>query len=214
MFVETITGLLTWLSGLSQLATKGFASTVDTAVVSRRERDIAKRVIPTSQQSSEWINYQASLSWTTVDMIKAIDIPLIIKGLAHIDDVQRALDCGVDVIYVSNHGGRQLDQGVGTIALLPEIATLVDGRAAIAIDGGFYRGNDIVKAIALGADAVGIGRLEAWSLAAGGVPALNRCLSLLSQEIKRSMALLGVTSLDQLNPTYIRKHNGSPTQIY
>ena len=185
---------------------KGFCLTVDTAVVSRRERDIAKRVIPTSQQSSDGINYQASLSWTTVDMIKAkFDIPLIIKGLAHIDDVQRALDCGVDVIYVSNHGGRQLDQGVGTIALLPEIATLVDGRAAIAIDGGFYRGNDIVKAIALGADAVGIGRLEAWSLAAGGVPALNRCLSLLSQEIKRSMALLGVTSLDQLNPTYIRE---------
>ena len=183
---------------------KGFCLTVDTAVVSRRERDIAKRVVPTSQQSSEGINFQASLNWSTVEMIKStFDIPLILKGIAHPEDVRRALDSGVDVIYLSNHGGRQLDQGVGSISLLPGIVELIDGQAAIAIDGGFYRGNDIVKAIALGADVVGIGRLEAWALAAGGVPALNRCLSLLRQEIKRTMALLGVTTLAELSPDLI-----------
>ena len=139
-------------------------------------------------------------------MIKSrFDIPLILKGISHPKDVQRALDCGVDVIYLSNHGGRQLDQGIGTITLLPEIVELVGGRASIAIDGGFYRGNDIVKAVALGADVVGVGRLEAWALAAGGVPALNRCLELLRQEIKRTMALLGVTKLDQLNPDFLRR---------
>ena len=187
---------------------RAFCLTVDTAVVSRRERDIAKRVVPTSQQSTDGRNFQAALSWTTVEMIKSrFDIPLILKGIAHPEDVKRAMDYGVDVIYLSNHGGRQLDQGVGTISLLPEIAELVDGRAAITIDGGFYRGNDIVKAIALGADVVGIGRLEAWALAAGGVPALNRCLELLRQEIKRTMALLGVTDLAQLNPGFIRSTN-------
>ena len=189
-----------------QAGYKAFCLTVDTAVVSRRERDIAKRVVPTSQQSSEGMNFQAKLSWTTVDMIKSkFNIPLIIKGIVHPDDVKRALDCDVDVIYISNHGGRQLDQSIGTISLLPEIAKLVDGRAAIAIDGGFYRGNDIVKAIALGADVVGVGRLEAWALAAGGVPALNRCLAIIRQEIKRTMALLGVTKLSQLSPNFIRK---------
>ena len=184
---------------------RAFCLTVDTAVLSRRERDIAKRVNPTSQQSIEGVKFQAGLNWTTVEMIKSkFNIPLIIKGIVHPDDVKKALDLGVDVIYISNHGGRQLDQGIGTISLLPELADLINGRATIAIDGGFYRGNDIVKAIALGADVVGLGRLEAWALAAGGVPALNRCLSILRQEIKRTMALLGVTNLSQLNSDFIR----------
>ena len=199
-----------WVSDMVErvIAAKycAFCLTVDTAVVSRRERDIAKRVAPTSQQSSDGKNFQSRLSWRMVEMIKSrFDIPLILKGISHPKDVQRALDCGVDVIYLSNHGGRQLDQGIGTITLLPEIVELVGGRASIAIDGGFYRGNDIVKAVALGADVVGVGRLEAWALAAGGVPALNRCLELLRQEIKRTMALLGVTKLDQLNPDFLRR---------
>lgn len=185
---------------------RAFCLTVDTAVVSRRERDIAKRVFPTSQQSSDGINFQSKLNWKTVEMIKSrFEIPLIIKGIVHPGDVKKALDYEVDVIYLSNHGGRQLDHGIGTISLLPEISDLVDGRAAIAIDGGFYRGNDVVKAIALGADIVGIGRLEAWALAAGGVPALNRCLEILRQEIKRTMALLGVNNLSELNPNFIRQ---------
>lgn len=182
-----------------------FCLTVDTAVVSRRERDIAKRVVPTSQQSADGIKFQAQLSWRTVERVKSnFDIPLVLKGINHVDDALRAVELGVDVIYVSNHGGRQLDQGLGSLDMLPEIVSAVEGRTRIAIDGGFYRGSDIVKAIALGADVVGIGRLEAWALAAGGVPVLNRCLSLLRQEIRRTMALSGVTQLSSLNPSFVR----------
>ena len=198
-----------WVGSVVQRAVDagyaGFCLTVDTAVVSRRERDIAKRVVPTSQQSAEGINFQAQLSWKTVEYIKSnFDIPLILKGINHTDDAARAVDLGVDVVYVSNHGGRQLDQSLASIDMLPPIVDVVDGRAEVVVDGGFYRGSDIVKAIALGADAVGIGRLEAWALSAGGLPVLNRCLSLLRGEIRRTMALTGVTSLDQLSPSFIQ----------
>jgi len=183
----------------------GFCLTVDTAVVSRRERDIAKRVVPTSQSSAEGdFTYQASLNWATVERIKKkYDIPLIIKGISRPDDALKALDYGVDVIYVSNHGGRQLDQSVGSISLLPAILKAVNGRADVIVDGGFYRGSDVVKAFALGASAVGIGRLEGWALAAGGVPVLVRCLQLLKREVATTMALCGVTTLDELDPSFI-----------
>lgn len=184
----------------------GFCLTVDTAVVSRRERDIAKRVVPTSQQSGDGIEFQARLNWATVERIRSkFDIPLVLKGISHIDDARKAVDLGINVIYVSNHGGRQLDQGVGSLNVLPEIVSAVKGRAEIVVDGGFYRGSDVVKAIALGADAVGIGRLEAWALAAGGVPALNRCLTLLKREVSKTMALSGVTSLSQLDSGFVRE---------
>ncbi|MBT4495080.1 MAG: alpha-hydroxy-acid oxidizing protein, partial [Gammaproteobacteria bacterium] len=184
----------------------GFCLTVDTAVVSRRERDIAKRTAPTSQQPADGMQFQAGLSWATVERIKkTFDIPLMLKGISHVEDAKKAVDLGVDVIYVSNHGGRQLDQGVGSMKLLPEIVAAVDGRAEIVVDGGFYRGSDIVKAMALGANGVGIGRLEAWALAAGGTPALNRCLTLLKREVSKSLALCGVTSLSELNPDFIRE---------
>ena len=99
------------------------------------------------------------------------DIPLIIKGINRPDDAKKAIDLGVEVVYVSNHGGRQLDHGVGSLDLLPAIVKAVEGKAEIIIDGGFYRGTDIVKAMIMGANAVGIGRLEAWSLAAAAATA-------------------------------------------
>ena len=89
------------------------------------------------------------------------------------------------------------------ISALPAIVEAVQGEAEIFVDGGFYRGTDILKAIALGANCVGIGRLEAWALAAGGVPALLRCLTLLKRELTKSMALAGVTTLADLNPAFV-----------
>lgn len=183
-----------------------FCLTVDTSVVSRRERDIAKGVIPTSQATPGDFSYQAKLSWDDVKRIKdKFDIPLILKGINRAEDAAKALEHGVDVIYVSNHGGRQLDQGPGAIDLLPEIVEEVDGRAEIAVDGGFYRGTDVVKAIALGANVVGLGRLEAWAMAAGGLPVLVNCLQILRSEIRSAMALCGVASLTELNPGFISK---------
>ena len=185
----------------------GFCLTVDTAVVSRRERDIAKRVVPTSKAAAIGdMSFQASLNWTTVKRIKKkFDIPLIIKGISRVDDAIKALDHGVDVIYVSNHGGRQLDQSIGSITALPAIVDAVGKKAEVAVDGGFYRGSDIGKAYALGADAVGIGRLEGWALAAGGVPALVRCITLLKREVSMTMALCGVDSLAMLDPSFVRE---------
>lgn len=180
--------------------------TVDTAVVSRRERDIAKRVVPTSQASPGNFAYQAQLSWKTVERLKQqFDIPLVIKGISRVDDAKRAVDHGVNVVYVSNHGGRQLDQSIGSLNALPRIVEAVGSQVEVAVDGGFYRGTDIVKAMALGAKAIGIGRLEGWALAAGGLPALNRCLKLLKLEISMAMALCGVTSFDELDPSFVEE---------
>ncbi len=101
-------------------------------------------------------------------------IPLILKGIATAEDAQIAVDHGVEWIYVSNHGGRQLDHGRGAMHVLPEIVEAVKGRAKIMVDGGFCRGTDIVKAIAAGADLVGIGRLQCWALAAAGEAGVTR----------------------------------------
>ncbi len=190
----------------------GFCLTVDTAVVSRRERDIAKRVTPTSLASPGDFSYQARMNWHDVARIKEkFDIPLILKGINRVEDAAKAVEMGVDVIYVSNHGGRQLDQGPGALDILPEIVAEVGGRAEVAIDGGFYRGTDILKAMALGANAVGIGRLEAWALAAGGVPALVRCLDILRHEITESLALCGVTRFQELDESFVSQAPASIT---
>lgn len=181
-----------------------FCLTVDTAMVSRRERDIAKGARPTSLGHQEGYEWQAKLNWKDVERIKSkFDIPLILKGINRVEDAAKAVELGVDVIYVSNHGGRQLDHGPGAIDLLPDIVAEVGNKAEIVIDGGFYRGTDIIKAMALGADAVGLGRLEAWALAAGGAPALVRCLTILQQEIRIGLGLLGVNAFSELDPSFI-----------
>src|ERR1700691_4070866 len=126
-----------------------FCLTVDTAHYSRRERDIAKRHITGGRRRASGREFQEALDWKTVDRIKSkFKIPLAIKGIATAEDAKLCLDHGVDFVYVSNHGGRQLDRGRGSMDVLPEIVEALAGRAKIIIDGGFYRGSDVVKAIA------------------------------------------------------------------
>jgi len=181
-----------------------FCLTVDTAHYSRRERDIAKRYVRESRLRATGGDFQKGLEWRTVKLIKdKFNIPLIIKGIATAEDALIALDHGVDWIYVSNHGGRQLDHGRGAMHVLPEIADAVKGRAKIMIDGGFCRGSDVVKAIASGADIVGIGRLQCWALAAAGETGVLRMLELLEDEVIRNLGLLGVTSFAQLDKSYL-----------
>ena len=181
-----------------------FCLTVDTAHYSRRERDIAKRYVRESRLRATGGDYQKGLSWHTVKLIKdKFEIPLIIKGIATAEDAAIAVDHGVDWIYVSNHGGRQLDHGRGAMHVLPEIVRAVKGRAGIMVDGGFCRGSDIVKAIASGADLVGIGRLQCWALAAGGERGIVRMLELLEDEVLRTLGLLGVTSFAELDGSYL-----------
>jgi isopentenyl diphosphate isomerase/L-lactate dehydrogenase-like FMN-dependent dehydrogenase len=135
---------------------------------------------------------------------KNTKLPILLKGIATAEDALMARDHGVDVVYVSNHGGRQLDPGAGAIEVLPEIAEAVGPDMDIVIDGGFMRGTDIVKAIALGAKAVGIGKLYCFALSAGGPAAVVRMLELLEVEMQWAMGLLGVTTLAQLDPSYLR----------
>jgi (S)-mandelate dehydrogenase len=122
---------------------------------------------------------------------------LIVKGILDPEDARRAADAGADGIVVSNHGGRQLDGAVSPIDVLPEIAKAVGGRLCVMIDGGFRRGTDIVKAVALGADLVLIGRATLYGLAAGGEEGAKHALDILAEEIERTIGLLGATSLKE-----------------
>ena len=105
---------------------------------------------------------------------------------------------------MSNHGGRQLDHGLGSMEVLPEIVEAVAGRAKIMIDGAFCRGTDIVKAMILGADLVGLGRMQCYGLAAAGQAGIVRMLELIEDEVQRSLGLLGVTSFAELDRSYLR----------
>jgi len=180
-----------------------FCLTADTQTYSRRERDILKRYIPPSgsRAGASDFAYQASMTWDTVAHIKErFDIPLVVKGVAAAEDAARCVELGVDVVYVSNHGGRQLDHTRACIDVVPEVVEAVAGRVPVLVDGGFMRGADVVKALCLGATAVGVGRLEGLALAAGGTEALVRALEILEHEIVTTMALLGVATLDGLHP--------------
>lgn len=177
--------------------------TVDTAHYGHRERQMMDRWLPPSRRGSGY-EYRAALTWETLDAIKAMTaLPFILKGVATAEDATIAIEHGVDIIYVSNHGGRQLDHGRATIDMLPEIVQAVGGRAQVILDGGILRGSDVLKAIALGATAVTIGKLQGWGLAAAGQPGLVRVLELLESEIITSMGLLGVTRIDQLTPVHL-----------
>ena len=182
-----------------------FCYTVDVASYSRRERDIVGRFVkPWRKDAAAGAKFQSALSWDEIKRYKdRHSLPLIVKGIATAEDAKLAVKHGVDVVYVSNHGGRQLDHGKGSAAVLPEVIQAVKGKAEVWVDGGFMRGSDVVKAIALGAKAVGIGRLTGLSLAAAGAPGLARALELLEDEIRICLGLLGVTSYAQLSPRYL-----------
>jgi glycolate oxidase len=189
-----------------------FCLTVDTASYSRRERDLARRFVKPWRQRATGFDYQAGLNWDHVKRFKDThDIPLILKGIAAAEDAALACEHGVDVVYVSNHGGRQLDQGRGSLDVLPEVVAAVGGRARIIVDGCFQRGTDIVKAVALGADLVGMGRMPCFGLAAAGAPGCVRMLELLEDEIRVCLALLGVDRLSALGPSYL--HPAPPVAI-
>jgi glycolate oxidase len=186
-----------------------FCLTVDTAVYSRRERDIAKRHLTAGRRRVAGREFQAHLDWRTVAWLKEkFDIPLVLKGIATAEDAKLALEHGVAWIYVSNHGGRQLDHGRGSMEVLPEIVDAVGGRAGIMIDGGFCRGTDVVKAIAVGADIVGLGRMQCYALAAAGEGGVVRMLEILEDEVQRCLGLLGVNRFAELDRTFL--HAATP----
>ena len=177
--------------------------TVDRAYYSRRERDVSNRFL--MRESGGDPRHQASLNWDDLAwMRQCTGLPLILKGIATAEDARLAVEHGADVVYVSNHGGRQLDHAQASIEVLPEVVAAVDGRAEVLMDGGILRGTDVIKAISLGARAVGVGKLQGLALAAAGEAGVARMLELLELEIRTMLGLMGVTSLAQLNPSWLR----------
>ena len=145
-----------------------------------------------------------SFGWDDVDWLRSqTALPILLKGVVHPDDARKALDHGVDGIVVSNHGGRQLDGGIGTMDALPPIVEAVDGRAAVLVDSGVRRGADVIKAVALGAKATLVGRPYAYAMASHGEAGVRHLLKCLMAEIDLQIALCGVTSIDAIDRSLI-----------
>jgi glycolate oxidase len=183
-----------------------FCITVDSSIYSRRERDIDNRYAKPWRATAAKPQFQASFAWSDLARFRDAhpDVKLILKGIATAEDAVRAIEMGVWGIYVSNHGGRQLDHGAGSIEVLPEIVKAVAGRAQVMMDGGISRGSDVVKAVALGADLVGIGRLYCYGYAAAGAEGIARVIELLEIEVIETLGLLGLTSFEGLDASYLR----------
>jgi len=182
--------------------------TVDSAYYGRRERQLIAGWRPPSikRYGEEARIHQAGLTWDWMERMRERGgLPFILKGVQTAEDAEIALQHGVDVIYVSNHGGRQLDHGDGTIEILKEVVDVAEGKAEIVVDGGIVRGTDVLKALSIGASTVALGRFQAWALAAGGQPALVRALEIMEAEIRNAMGLIGVSSLDQLDRGFVKE---------
>lgn len=185
--------------------------TVDSPVSGRRDSAIrvpvqlpegvtwANMPEPMRRPSGKWLSGGDAWTWKDVDRIRAeTKLALVVKGLLSPEDAVLAVEHGARAIVVSNHGGRQLDDSIASLDALPAIADAVAGRAEIVVDGGVRRGIDVLKALALGARAVLIGRPAAWGLAAGGQAGVERMLDLLRIELSVALAIAGVTSVERV----------------
>jgi isopentenyl diphosphate isomerase/L-lactate dehydrogenase-like FMN-dependent dehydrogenase len=182
--------------------------TVDTPYWGRRERDLrlSFRIpseVPLPYVSSDpasraegiaYVPVSPSVSWRDVEWLAdRARLPVLVKGILTSDDARLAMEHGAAGVIVSNHGGRQLDGVAASFDALPEVAEAADGRVPVLMDGGVRRGTDALKALALGADAVLVGRPVLYGLAAGGETGVTRVLALLQDELQRALALLGCT---------------------
>jgi isopentenyl diphosphate isomerase/L-lactate dehydrogenase-like FMN-dependent dehydrogenase len=147
-----------------------------------------------------------NLNWDLIKRLRdTVKVKLVLKGILAFEDAELAADAGIDAIVVSNHGGRVEDGVSATIAVLPEIVEVVGGRMPILVDSGFRRGSDVVKALAIGAQAVCIGRPYLWGLGAFGQPGVERVLAILRAETRNAMQQLGAPSLKDLNSAMVRR---------
>ncbi len=201
--------------------------TVDAQIWGRRERDVRNRfqlpaglsvknlmpagqeAFPKEAQDSGLAAYVASLfdqtlSWRDVEWLCGLTtLPVLLKGIVHPDDARLAVEHGAAGVIVSNHGGRQLDTAPATIEALPAVVEAVDGRIEVLIDGGIRRGTDVIKALALGARAVAVGRPVLWGLAHDGQRGVERVLELLRFEVDLAMGLCGCATLAEVGPDLI-----------
>lgn len=149
--------------------------------------------------------FDGTVSWDDLDWIRDIwDGRILLKGVMHPSDAVRAAEAGLDGVIVSNHGGRQLDHMPSTIEVLPEIVDAAGDRLEVLVDSGFRRGSDIVAALALGARCVLVGRAHLYGLAAAGEAGVRHCIDILAEELRMTMGLCGVRSVDELDRDLIR----------
>jgi 4-hydroxymandelate oxidase len=205
---------------------KAIVVTVDAPRLGRRERDVrnrfhlpphlkVKNLVPAgfgdlvdSEDSGLAAYFERlidpALAWKDIAWLRSISpVPIAIKGIVRADDAARAADEGANAIVVSNHGGRQLDGSPATADVLGRVVDAVKGRAEILIDGGVRRGTDVLKAVALGARAVLVGRPILWGLAIEGAVGASKILEILRAELDLAMTLAGTPSLDAIDRTLI-----------
>ena len=182
--------------------------TVDVPYIGRRERDVrVDFTVPehlTVEGDLFGQNFNASLSWRDLEWLAGYGLPVVVKGLLTAEDAELACEHGAAAVVVSNHGGRQLDGVPATLDVVEEVAEAVHGRAQVLLDGGVRRGVDVLKALALGADAVLIGRAMLWGLAAAGEEGVSDVLQMFQQEIELGLALLGCTSPADVSRAHVR----------
>jgi len=196
--------------------------TVDLPVLGRRERDLRTGfAIPESvlvpsmapREGAAWsgmvpgdIEVDPTLSWRDLeDLCSRFGVPVLVKGVLGPEDAELALEHGAAGVVVSNHGGRQLDGVPATADVLAEVADAVAGRGALLVDGGIRRGTDVLRALALGADAVLVGRAALWGLAVDGEAGVARVLGMLSDEVAAGLALLGCTRPSDVTRAHVRR---------
>jgi 4-hydroxymandelate oxidase len=198
--------------------------TVDTAYSGRRERDLRNPLQPPADMvlgnfsaqalqmdTRSLISYvtnqiDADFSWKDIDALRAMTtLPIVLKGVLRDDDAARAVEHGVAGIFVSNHGGRQLDGAIASIRALPTVAAAVRGRAEIFLDGGVRRGTDVLKALALGAHCVFLGRPIVWGLSLSGTEGVARVLGLLRDELRLAMGLAGCATVADIDESLVAR---------
>ena len=202
--------------------------TVDTPLLGRRYRDVRNNfVLPEGitmknfeaamtnaarwgahSSFSSYVHdlFDATLSWDAVKWLRAqTRLPILVKGIMTEEDAHLAIDAGVDGVIVSNHGGRQLDGALASIDALPEVVDAVAGRAEVLMDGGIRRGTDVMKALALGARAVCIGRPYLWALAANGEEGVRDVLGMLKEELSLGMALSGRPTIASIDRSLVER---------
>jgi 4-hydroxymandelate oxidase len=187
----------------------GFAAlvlTVDVPYLGRRERDLRidfqlpKELEPYAERLQ---GFDATLSWRDLEWLAGYGLPVVVKGLLTAEDARLACEHGAAAVVVSNHGGRQLDGVPASFDALPEVVDAVEGRAEVLLDGGVRRGTDALKAVALGARAVLIGRAMLWGLAVDGERGVTHVLELLRAEIELGLALLGCSSPSDVTRAHV-----------
>jgi 4-hydroxymandelate oxidase len=211
LYVFTDRGLTAEM--IPRVAAAGYAAlcmTVDFQAVGLRHRDTRSGFsLPLSTDDTE-VAIDPNVSWDDLEWVRSLapDLPLLLKGILTGEDASIALEAGVDGIVVSNHGGRQLDGVPAGITALPEVVEAVSGRVPVLVDGGVRRGTDVLKALALGAAAVMVGRPTAWGLAVGGQSGVGDVLEILRREFQNAMALSGCRRVGEITRTLVAPSPG------